>query len=59
MWLATAARNEINPRTGGNWHHRAARRPHPAALDARFQRQLVDALASRTGLALSDAKEAT
>ncbi|MFF4082720.1 SDR family NAD(P)-dependent oxidoreductase [Streptomyces sp. NPDC001777] len=54
-WLATAPETEIEPRTGGYWHHRAASRPHPAALDAGFQQQLLDALATITGLALPEA----
>ncbi|MGY0065829.1 SDR family NAD(P)-dependent oxidoreductase [Streptomyces sp. QTS137] len=54
-WLATAAESEIDPRTGGYWHHRSVRRPHPAAVDPVFQRQLLDALHARTGLALPDA----
>jgi NAD(P)-dependent dehydrogenase (short-subunit alcohol dehydrogenase family) len=51
-WLATAPESEIRPRTGGYWHHRAARRPHPAALDVGFRAQLLDALRTATGLDL-------
>lgn len=51
-WLATAPEGEIEPSTGGYWHHRTARRPHSAARDADFQRQLLDALATITGLGL-------
>ncbi|MFD8298780.1 SDR family NAD(P)-dependent oxidoreductase [Streptomyces bauhiniae] len=53
-WLATAAENEIDPRTGGYWHHHSPRQPHPAALDPVFQEQLLDALRTRTGLSLPD-----
>jgi len=49
-WLATA--DDIEPRTGGYWHHRATQRPHAAALDRDFQRALVSALEERTGLTL-------
>jgi NAD(P)-dependent dehydrogenase (short-subunit alcohol dehydrogenase family) len=62
-WLATAPETELSPRTGGYWHHRAAIRPHPAALDDAFQQELLDALAARTGRALpapiSEARGAT
>ncbi|WP_043650962.1 SDR family NAD(P)-dependent oxidoreductase [Cellulosimicrobium cellulans] len=51
-WLAAAPVNEISPTTGGYWHHRVSRRPHPAAMDSGFQSQLLDALATRTHLAL-------
>lgn len=51
-WLATAAVEEITPRSGGYWHHRQARRPHPAALDADFQTSLLLRLAETTGLTL-------
>lgn len=53
-WLATVPETELHPRTGGYWHHRAARRPHPAALSAPFQQQLLAALAARTGIPLPD-----
>lgn len=48
-WLATAPAAEIDPRTAGYWHHRIARRPHPAALDQQFQDELIEALRARTG----------
>lgn len=48
VWLATA--DDLAPATGGYWHHRTPQRPHPAALDRRFQDQLLDALAARTGV---------
>ena len=51
-WLATAAVEEITPRTGGYWHHRHTRRPHPAALDADFQTSLLSRLAGITGVTL-------
>ncbi|WP_347346379.1 SDR family NAD(P)-dependent oxidoreductase [Microbacterium sp.] len=52
VWLATAPEGDIAPRSGAYWHHRAPRRPHPAAHDARFQRELLAALASYTGVVL-------
>ncbi|WP_129287463.1 SDR family NAD(P)-dependent oxidoreductase [Streptomyces sp. GZWMJZ-114] len=54
VWLATAAEREIDPRTGGYWHHRAAHPPHPAALDPVFHSRLLDALQAHTGLTLPD-----
>ncbi|MET7455780.1 SDR family NAD(P)-dependent oxidoreductase [Streptomyces sp. NPDC005574] len=51
-WLATADASGIDPRSGGYWYHRTARRPHPAALDPRFQEELLHALTARTGLTL-------
>ena len=51
-WLATAAHDEVEPRTGGYWHHRVASRPHPATLDPAFQDDLLGRLESRTGIAL-------
>lgn len=57
-WLATAPETEIDPRTGGYWHHRRPRRPHSAAMDAGFQQQLLDALATITGLNLPDDRSA-
>ncbi|MFV0257976.1 MAG: SDR family NAD(P)-dependent oxidoreductase [Acidimicrobiales bacterium] len=54
VWLATAPEAGIAPRTGGYWHHRTERRPHPAALDPAFQQQLIEALATITGLALPE-----
>lgn len=52
VWLATAPEAEIVPRTGAYWHHHAPRRPHPAAYDADFQRGLLAALESYTGVTL-------
>lgn len=49
-WLATAPVGELNPRTGGYWHHRVARPPHPAALDPAFQDRVVRALDALTGV---------
>jgi len=49
-WLATA--DDIEPRTGGYWHHRATQHPHAAALDPDFQRAVVAALEERAGLTL-------
>ena len=49
-WLATG--DDVEPRSGGYWHHRATQRPHPAALDLDFQRALIAALEERTGLTL-------
>ncbi len=48
-WLATAPADQIVPRAGGYWHHRSARRPHPAALDGDFQDKVFAALAAHTG----------
>ena len=50
VWLATAPDDEITPRTGGYWHHRAPREPHPAARDADFQQRLLEHLEGLTGL---------
>lgn len=38
--------------TGGYWHHRAQREPHPAVHDVRFQERLLAALADATGVEL-------
>lgn len=51
-WLATAAPDDIVPRSGGYWYHRATRAPHPAATDPRFQDLLVRTLEAHTGLTL-------
>ncbi|MCI1746734.1 MAG: SDR family NAD(P)-dependent oxidoreductase [Acidipropionibacterium sp.] len=51
-WLAVTPVDGIHPRTGGYWHHRQPRRPHPAALDARFQDEVIAALEERTGIEL-------
>ena len=47
-WIATADAAEISPRTGGYWHHRRTRRPHPASLDTGYQDALLAALAEYT-----------
>lgn len=52
-WLATAPETEIDPRTGGYWHHRATQDPHPVTRDRSFQRDLLDRLAAGTGLGLA------
>lgn len=52
VWLATADLDEVDPRTGGYWYHRAPRRPHPATLDTGFQDALLARLASVTGVTL-------
>ena len=49
-WLASAPEDEITPRTGGYWHHRTSREPHPAARDADFQQRLLEHLEGVTGL---------
>jgi NAD(P)-dependent dehydrogenase (short-subunit alcohol dehydrogenase family) len=50
-WLATS--DDAEARTsGGYWHHRRRQQPHPAVHDARFQEQLLDALAAATGTEL-------
>lgn len=47
-WLATS--DDADARTsGGYWYHQRRRDPHPAALDARFQDELLAALARITG----------
>jgi hypothetical protein len=47
-----ATHHAIAPPTGGYWHHQQTRTPHPAAHDGKFQAQLLEALESRTGIAL-------
>ena len=48
-WLATDDAPEA--RTGGGyWYHQQRRTPHPAALDPRFQDELLAALARFTGV---------
>ena len=51
-WLATAAESEIDPRTGGYWHHHASREPHRDARDEAFQERVLDHLAGLTGLTI-------
>jgi NAD(P)-dependent dehydrogenase (short-subunit alcohol dehydrogenase family) len=50
VWLATARVSEIAPRTGGYWHHRAAREAHRSSYDEHVQRAVLDHLAERTGI---------
>ncbi|MGW0476374.1 SDR family NAD(P)-dependent oxidoreductase [Streptomyces coeruleorubidus] len=49
-WLATHP--DVTPSTGGYWHHRQTRTPHPASQDEQFQAQLLQALERHTGVAL-------
>jgi hypothetical protein len=51
VWLATSDASEAH-RSGGYWYHQQRFTPHPAALDTRFQDELLDALARATGTAL-------
>lgn len=51
-WLATADDDQIDPRSGGYWHHRRTQRPHPAALDEQYQAGLLAQLAELTGTEL-------
>ena len=50
VWLATA--DDVEPATGGYWHHRRTEAPHPAAQDAVFRRELVERLEVVAGVAL-------
>jgi NAD(P)-dependent dehydrogenase (short-subunit alcohol dehydrogenase family) len=50
VWLATD--RAVAPATGGYWHHRRIESTHPAAMDGRFHARLLEALATRTGVAL-------
>lgn len=50
-WLAAGDDAEART-TGGYWHHQRRQEPHPAAADAGFQDELLDALAAFTGVAL-------
>lgn len=47
-WLATTGDAQIQPRTGGYWHHRRVQKPHPAALDRSFQDEVIRCLEDRT-----------
>ncbi|MET9524941.1 hypothetical protein [Streptomyces coeruleorubidus] len=49
-WLATHP--DVTPSTGGYWHHRQTRTPHPTSQDEQFQAQLIQALERHTGVAL-------
>src|SRR4051794_8179858 len=50
-WLATSDDPEACT-SGGYWYHQQRRDPHPAALDPRFQHELLAALADFTGTPL-------
>jgi NAD(P)-dependent dehydrogenase (short-subunit alcohol dehydrogenase family) len=50
VWLATAPEEDIQPRTGGYWHHGKAREPHRASRDGEFQASLLRHLEGLTGL---------
>jgi NAD(P)-dependent dehydrogenase (short-subunit alcohol dehydrogenase family) len=47
-----ATHPDVTPATGGYWHHQRAQRPHPAALDERFQNALINELGQETGMLL-------
>lgn len=49
VWVAT---HEVNPATGGYWHHRAVQRPHPVAQDPAFQAALSRKLEGLTGITI-------
>ncbi|MBT2549676.1 SDR family NAD(P)-dependent oxidoreductase [Arthrobacter sp. ISL-65] len=51
VWLATREFAEDHV-SGGYWFHQQRRQPHPAANDAAFQAELLDALERHTGFAL-------
>jgi NAD(P)-dependent dehydrogenase (short-subunit alcohol dehydrogenase family) len=51
-WLATSDEPEAST-SGGYWFHKRRRGPHPAALDPRFQDDLLAALARFTGVPLA------
>jgi NAD(P)-dependent dehydrogenase (short-subunit alcohol dehydrogenase family) len=51
-WLATSDDPEART-SGGYWYHQRRRKPHPAALDPRFQDELLAALARFTGTPLT------
>ena len=51
-WLATSDDTEVRT-SGGYWYHQRRRKPHPAALDPRFQDELLAALARFTGTPLA------
>lgn len=53
-WLATAPEYEIEPRTGGYWHHQRHARLHPAAADPEYQDAIIRALELETGIALPE-----
>jgi len=49
VWLAT---HDVEPATGGYWHHERTQQPHPAVRDAAFQTDVLAALEQLTGVAL-------
>jgi NAD(P)-dependent dehydrogenase (short-subunit alcohol dehydrogenase family) len=51
-WLATSDDDGART-TGGYWHHQRRREPHPAAVDERFQDELLHTLAGVTGMPLA------
>jgi short-chain dehydrogenase/reductase SDR len=51
VWLATSDAPEALV-SGNFWQHMALLEPHPTTRDERFQQDLVDSLATHTGLAL-------
>jgi NAD(P)-dependent dehydrogenase (short-subunit alcohol dehydrogenase family) len=51
-WLATSDAPEART-TGGYWYHQRRRTPHRAALDPRFQDELLAALARFTGASVA------
>jgi len=54
VWLASAREDEIEPRTGGYWHHHAPREPHRATRDAAFQSSVLEHLEGLTGVRIED-----
>jgi NAD(P)-dependent dehydrogenase (short-subunit alcohol dehydrogenase family) len=50
-WLATSEDPDARA-SGGYWHHQRRIEPHPAALDPRFQEELLEELARFTGTRL-------
>jgi NAD(P)-dependent dehydrogenase (short-subunit alcohol dehydrogenase family) len=51
-WLATSAEPDARS-SGGYWFHQRLRIPHPAVRNTRFQDDLIDALATFTGVPLA------
>lgn len=52
-WLATS-NDSAALTSGGYWHHQQRQNPHPAALDAAFQDELLTALTQHTGVRLPE-----
>lgn len=48
-WLAVSGDEEVMT-SGGYWHHQQLQEPHPLVNDESFQMQLMDALATATGV---------